>query len=141
MLLYCFCDRYVLFVVKKDQAHNVSVLSLGIKITKTVLFLFERDNCTIWFCCFPKIQFEFQLKGNPKSDTISFSVSVPEFILRHREQKRDTSYLQHTHYSRDQFLLCLVIHAFKSLKFRREIGSFGMVPIPACVRPGISFRA
>ena len=73
----------------------MSVLSLDSKITKTVLVPFERDNyCTnIWFCSFPKIQFEFQLKGNHKSDTISFSVSVPEFIFRHREQKRDTSYL------------------------------------------------
>ena len=73
----------------------MSVLSLDSKITKTVLVPFERDNyCTnIWFCCFPTIQFEFQLKGNHKSDTISVSLSVPEFILRHREQERDTRYL------------------------------------------------
>ena len=119
----------------------MSVLSLGSKIRKTVQFLFERDTCVIWFCWFPKIQFEFQLEGSPKPDTISFSVGVPEFILVHQKQRRNTSYLLYTHYSRDQFLLCLVIHAFKSLKFRREIGSFGMVPMLACVRPGISFRA
>ena len=116
--------------------------SVGSKISKTVLFLFERDNnyCAIWFCCFPKIQLNFNCKETLKV-AISFSLSVPEFILWYQEQKRDTSYLQHTHYSCDQFLLCLVIHAFKSMKFRREIGSFGIVPIPACVRPGISFRA
>ena len=114
--------------------------SVGSKISKTVLFLFERNNWAIWFCCFPKIQLNFNCKETLKV-AISFSLSVPEFILWYQEQKRDTGYLQHTHYSCDQFLLCLVIHAFKSLKFRREIGSFGIVPIPACVRPGISFRA
>ena len=73
----------------------MSVLSLDSKITKTVLVPFERDNyCTnIWFCSFPKIQFEFQLKGNHKSDTISVTVSVPEFIFRHREQIKGNPWL------------------------------------------------
>ena len=105
------------------------------KISKAGPFLFERDNCAIWFCCFPKIQ----LQGNPKSGNFFFTECarihslVPRTKIGHK--------LQHTHYSCDQFLLCLVIHAFKSLKSRREIGSFGILPIPACVRPGISFRA
>lgn len=135
-----------MWYVKRDHAHNVSVpsffYSVGSKLSKTVLSLSERDNCAIWFCCFLKIQLNFNCKEILKV-AISFSLSVPEFTLWYQEQKRDTSniYLQHTHYSCDQFLLCLVIHAFKSMKFRREIGSFGIVPIPACVRPGISFRA
>ena len=33
----------------------------------------------------------------------------------------------------EQLLLCLFIYTFKSLKFRTETGSFGIVPIPACV--------
>ena len=118
--------------------HSFTVLVVKSKTVR--LFLFERDNCGIWFCCFPKIQLNFNCKETLKV-AISFSLSVPEFIFWYQEQKRDTSYLQQTHYSCDQFLLCLAFHAFKSLKFRREIGSFGIVPIPACVRRGISFRA
>ena len=49
--------------------------SVGSKISKTVLFLFERDNYAIWFCCFPKIQLNFNCRETLKV-AISFSPSV-----------------------------------------------------------------
>ena len=86
MLPYCICGTCRLFVVKISGTQCVCfiVKNVGSKISKTVLFLLERDNCAIWFCCFPKIQLNFNCKETLKV-AICFSLSEPESILRYQE--------------------------------------------------------